>query len=128
MLLEAINKLEESGLRIEYEIDSLRVVSSMGRVHGEIFANSPIDSWLDSYAIKSLSRDNEHGVDLFMGICKEKTLKMPSLFILDTDNGMVVAGKSLSFTKSKPSILSGKQLDAIRVKIMGMNPKIYKVN
>lgn len=128
MLKNIISKLEAAGFRLEYSLDTVNIKSGKDTVNGEICASSPEHSWMDSSVIRSLSSEREHGVDLFVKLSNEKCLKMPDLFILDTDNGMVKLGKSLSFTKEDPSILTGKQLDAIRVKVMGMNPKTYKVN
>nr|DAW55360.1 MAG TPA: hypothetical protein [Caudoviricetes sp.] len=128
MLKNIISKLEAAGFNLEYSLDTVNVKSGKDTVNGEICASSPEESWVDSSVIRALSSEEEHGIDLFIKLSNEKSLKMPDLFILDTDNGMVKLGKSLGFTKEDPSILTGKQLDAIRVKVMGMNPKTYKVN
>lgn len=128
MLKNIISKLEAAGFNLEYSLDTVNIKSGKDTVNGEICASSPEESWIDSSVIRALSSGGEHGVDLFIKLSNEKSLKMPDLFILDTDNGMVKLGKSLGFTKEDPTILTGKQLDAIRVKVMGMNPKTYKVN
>lgn len=128
MLKNIISKLEAAGFRLEYSLDTVNIKSGKDTVNGEICASNPEESWIDSSVIRALSGEGEHGIDLFIKLSNEKSLKMPDLFILDTDNGMVKLGKSLRFTKEDPSILTGKQLDAIRVKIMDMNPKTYKVN
>ena len=128
MLKNIISKLEVAGFNLEYSLDTVNIKSGKDAVNGEICASSPEESWIDSSVIRALSSEGEHGVDLFIKLSNEKFLNMPDLFILDTDNGMVKLGKSLGFTKKDPSILTGKQLDAIRVKVMGMNPNTYKVN
>lgn len=128
MLKNIISKLDAAGFRFEYSLDTVNIKSGMDTVNGEICASNPEESWIDSSVIRALSSEGEHGIDLFIKLSNEKSLKMPDLFILDTDNGMVKLGKSLRFTKEDPSILTGKQLDAIQVKVMGMNPKTYKVN
>ena len=128
MLKNIISKLEVAGFNLEYSLDTVNIKSGKDAVNGEICASSPEESWIDSSVIRALSSEGEHGVDLFIKLSNEKFLNMPDLFILDTDNGMVKLGKSLGFTKKDPSILTGKQLDAIRVKVMGMNSKTYKVN
>lgn len=128
MLKNIISKLEAAGFMLEYSLNRVKIKSGNDTVNGEICASNPEGSWMDSSVTRALSSEGEHGIDLFMELSNEKSLKMPDLFILDTDNGMVKLGKSLCFTKEYPSILTGKQLDTIRVKVMGMNPKTYKVN
>lgn len=128
MLKNIISKLEAAGFRLEYSLDTVNIKSGKDTVNGEICTSNPEESWIDSSVIRALSSEGEHGIDLFIKLSNEKSLKMPDLFILDTDNGMVKLGKSLRFTKENPSILTGKQLDVIRIKVMGMNPKAYKVN
>lgn len=128
MLKNIISKLEAAGFNLEYSLDSVKIKSRKDTINGEICASNPEESWIDSLVIRALSSEGEHGIDLFIKLSNKSSLKMPDLFILDTDNGMVKLGKSLRFTKEYPSILTGKQLDAIRLKVMGMNPKTYKVN
>lgn len=128
MLKNIISKLEAAGFNLEYSLDTVNIKSGNDTVSGEICASNPEESWIDSSVIRALSSEGEHGIDLFIKLSNEKSLKTPDLFILDTDNGMIKLGKSLGFTKEDPSILTGKQLDTIRVKVMGMNPKTYKVN
>ena len=128
MLIEAIKKLEEAGFVATYTMTSVRFAKPGGETEAEINADAPIKSWANSSVLRALSGVGKHGVEVFIKMTSESKLKMPDLFILDTDNGMVQIGDTIRFTKTDPTVMTSKQVDSVRLRVIGMNPKTYKVN
>ena len=128
MLIEAIKKLEAAGFVAAYTMNSVKFAKPGGKTETEINADDPLKSWANSAVIRALSNDRQHGVWVFTHLIGEKKLKMPDLFILDTDNGMIQIGDTIRFTKTDPTVMTGKQVDSVRLRVIGMNPKTYKVN
>lgn len=128
MLIGAIKKLETSGFVATYTMASVRFAKLGGETEAEINSDAPIKSWANSSVLRALSEAGKHGVEVFAEIVSKDKLKMPDLFILDTDNGMVQIDDTIHFTKTDPTIMTGKQVDSVRLRVIGMNPKTYKVN
>lgn len=128
MLIEAIKKLEAAGFVASYTMNSVKFARSGGEVEAEINADAPAKSWANSSVIQTLSNDKRHGVWFFTDLIAKEKLKMPDLFILDTDNGMVQIDDTVHFTKTDPTAMTNKQVDSVRLRVIGMNPKTYKVN
>lgn len=128
MLIEAIKKLEASGFIATYTMASVKFAEPGGGTEAEINADAPIRSWANSSVLRALSGAGKHGVELFAEIVSKDKLKMPDLFILDTDNGMIQLGDTIRFTKTDPTVMTNKQVDSVRLRVIGMNPKTYKVN
>ncbi len=128
MLIEAIKKLEVAGFVATYTMTSVKFAKPGGETEAEINADAPIKSWANSSVLRALSETGKHGIEIFIELTSEKKLKMPDLFILDTDNGMVQIGDTIRFTKTGPTVMTNKQVDSVRLRVIGMNPKTYKVN
>lgn len=128
MLIEAIKKLEAAGFVAKYTMTSVKFAKPGSESEAEINADAPIKSWANSSVLRALSETGKHGIEAFAELTSEKKLKMPDLFILDTDNGMVQIGNTIRFTKTDPTVMTGKQVDSVRLRVIGMNPKTYKVN
>ena len=128
MLIEAIKKLESAGFVATYTMNSVKFALPGGEAEAEINADAPTRSWANSSVLRALSGVGKHGVEVFVELTSKEKLKMPDLFILDTDNGMIQLGDTIRFTKTDPAVMTGKQVDAVRLRVIGMNPKTYKVN
>lgn len=128
MLIEAIKKLEAAGFVASYTMNSVKFAKSGCEVEAEINADAPIKSWANSSVLRALSGVGKHGVEVFVELTSKDKLKMPDLFILDTDSGMIQLGDTIRFTKTDPTVMTGKQVDSVRLRVIGMNPKTYKVN
>ena len=128
MLIEAIKKLETAGFVATYTMTSVKFAKPGGKTEAEINADAPAKSWSNSAAIQALSNDRRHGVWVFADLIGKDKLKMPDLFILDTDNGMVQIDDTIHFTKTDPTVMTNRLVDSVRLRVMGMNPKTYKVN
>lgn len=128
MLIEAIKKLEAAGFVATYTMTSVKFAKPGGKTEVEINADAPAKSWANSMVIQTLSNDKRHGVWFFTDLIAKERLKMPDLFILDTDNGMVQIDDTIRFTKTDPTVMTNKQVDSVRLRVIGMNPKTYKVN
>lgn len=128
MLIEAIKKLEAAGFVATYTMASIKFAKPGGKTEAEINADTPAKSWANSAVIQTLSNDKRHGVWFFADLIAKEKLKMPDLFILDTDNGMVQIDDTIHFTKTDPTVMIDKQVDSVRLRVIGMNPKTYKVN
>lgn len=128
MLIEAIKKLEAAGLTVTYTMNSVKFALPGGEIEAEINADAPIKSWANSSVLRALSSAGKHGVEMFVELTSKNKLKMPDLFILDTDNGMIQLGNTIRFTKTDPTVMTGKQVDSVRLRVIGMTPKTYKVN
>lgn len=128
MLIEAIKKLEAAGFIATYTMNGVKFALPGGDTEAEINADAPIKSWANSSVLRALSDKGEHGIEVFIKMTSESKLKMPDLFILDTDNGMIQLGDTIRFTKTDPTVMTGKQVDSVRLRVIGMNPKTYKVN
>lgn len=128
MLIEAIKKLEASGFVATYTMTSVKLARPGHKTEAEINADAPAKSWANGAVLQALSNDRRRGVWVFIDLIAQKKLKMPDLFILDTDNGMIQLGDNIRFTKTDPTVMTGKQVDSVRLRVIGMNPKTYKVN
>lgn len=128
MLIEAIKKLEAAGFVAIYTMTGVKFAKPGGDIEAEINADAPIKSWANSSVLRALSETGKHGIEVFIKMASESKLKMPDLFILDTDNGMVQIGDTIRFTKTDPTVMTGKQVDSVRLRVIGMSPKTYKVN
>ena len=128
MLIEAIKKLEAAGFVATYTTTSVKFAKPGGKTEAEINADAPVKSWSNSAVIQALSNDRRHGIWAFTDLIAKEKLKMPDLFILDTDNGMVQIDDTIHFTKTDPTVMTSKQVDSVRLRVIGMNPKTYKVN
>lgn len=128
MLIEAIKKLEAAGFVAIYTMASVKFAKPGGKTEAEINADAPAKSWANSVVIQTLSNDKRNGVWFFTDLIAKEKLKMPDLFILDTDNGMVQIDDTIHFTKTDPTVMTNKQVDSVRLRVIGMNPKTYKVN
>ena len=128
MLIEAIKKLEAAGFIATYTMTSVKFTKPGGETEAEINADAPIKSWANSSVLRAISEAGKHGVEVFAEIVSKDKLKMPDLFILDTDNGMIQLGDTIRFTKTDPTVMTGKQVDSVRLRVIGMHPKTYKVN
>lgn len=128
MLIEAIKKLEAAGFVATYTMTSVKFARPGGDIEAEINADAPVKSWANSSVLRALSEKGKHGIEIFIELTSEKKLKMPDLFILDTDNGMVQIGDTIRFTKTDPTVMTNRQVDSVRLRVIGMNPKTYKVN
>lgn len=128
MLIEAIKKLEAAGFIATYTMTSVKFAKPGGKTEAEINADAPAKSWANSVVIQALSNDKRNGVWLFTDLIAKEKLKVPDLFILDTDNGMVQIDDTIHFTKTDPAVMTNKQVDSVRLRAIGMNPKTYKVN
>lgn len=128
MLIEAVKKLEAAGFVATYTMTSVKFAKSSGETEAEINADTPIKSWANSSVLRALSETGKHGIEVFIELTSKKKLKMPDLFILGTDNGMVQIGDTIRFTKTDPTVMTNKQVDSVRLRVIGMNPKTYKVN
>jgi hypothetical protein len=128
MLIEAIKKLEASGFVATYTMTSVKFAKPGGEIEAEINTDAPIRSWANSSVLRALSEAGKHGVEVFAEIVSKDKLKMPDLFILDTDNGMIQLGDTIRFTKTDPTVMTNKRVDFVRLRVIGMNPKTYKVN
>ncbi len=128
MLIEAIKKLEAAGFIATYTMTSVKFAVSGGETEAEINADAPIKSWANSSVLRALSGFGKHGIEVFVELTSKEKLKMPDLFILDTDNGMVQIDGTIHFTKTDPTVMTNKQVDSVRLRVIGMNPKTYKVN
>nr|DAW15474.1 MAG TPA: hypothetical protein [Caudoviricetes sp.] len=128
MLIEAIKKLEAAGFTATYTMNSVKFAKPGGDIEAEINADAPTKSWANGAVLQALSDDRRRGVWAFIDLIAQKKLKMPDLFILDTDNGMIQIGDAVRFTKKDPTVMTGKQVDSVRLRVIGMNPKTYKVN
>ena len=128
MLIEAIKKLEAAGFVVTYTMTSVKFARPGHETEAEINADAPTKSWANGAVLQALSNDRRRGVWMFIDLTAQKKLQMPDLFILDTDNGMVQIGDTIRFTKKDPTVMTGKQVDSVRLRVIGMNPKTYKVN
>lgn len=128
MLIEAIKKLEAAGFVASYTMGSVKFALPGGETEAEINADAPIKSWANSSVLRALSGDGKHGIEVFVELTSKDKLKMSDLFILDTDNGMIQFGDTIRFTKTDPTVMTGEQVDSVRLRVIGMNPKTYKVN
>ena len=128
MLIEAIKKLEAAGFVATYTMTSVKFTKPGGETEAEINADAPIRSWANSSVLRALSEVGKHGVELLAETVSKDKLKMPDLFILNTDNGMIQLGDTIRFTKTDPTVMTGNQVDSVRLRVIGMNPKTYKVN
>lgn len=128
MLIEAIKKLEAAGFTATYTMNSVKFALPGGETGAEIDTDAPIKSWANSSVLRALSGADKHGIEVFVELTSKDSLKMPDLFILDTDNGMIQLGDTIRFTKTDPTVMTGKQVDSVRLRVIGMNPKTYKVN
>lgn len=128
MLIEAIKKLEAAGFIATYTMSSVKFALPGGEAEADINTDAPIKSWANSSVLRALSGAGKHGIDVFVELTSKEKLKMPDLFILDTDNGMIQLGDTIRFTKTDPTVMTGKQVDSVRLRVIGMNPKTYKVN
>lgn len=128
MLIEAIKKLEAAGFVATYTMTSVKFAKPGGEVDAEINADAPIKSWANSSVLRAISGVGKHGVEVFVELTSKEKLEMPDLFILDTDNGMIQLGDTIRFTKTDPTVMTGKQVDSVRLRVIGMHPKTYKVN
>lgn len=128
MLIEAIKKLEAAGFVASYTMNSVKFALPGGETEAEINADVPIKSWANSSVLRALSGVGKHGIEVFVELTSKDKLKMSDLFILDTDNGMIQLGDNIRFTKTDPTVMTGKQVDSVRLRVIGMNPKTYKVN
>lgn len=52
MLKNIISKLEAAGFILEYSLDTINIKSRNDTINGEIYANTPEESWMDSSAIR----------------------------------------------------------------------------
>lgn len=128
MLIEAIKKLEAAGFVATYTMTSVKFTKPGGEAEAEFNADAPIKSWANSSVLRALSGVGKHGIEVFVELTSKEKLKMPDLFILDTDNGMVQIDDTIHFTKTDPTVMTDKQVDSVRLRVIGMNPKTYKVN
>ena len=128
MLIEAIKKLETAGFVAAYTMTSVKLARPGYKTEAEINADALAKSWANGAVLQALSNDRRRGVWVFIDLTAQKKLKMPDLFILDTDNGMVQIGDTVRFTKKDPTVMTGKQVDSVRLRVIDMNPKTYKVN
>lgn len=128
MLIEAIKKLEEAGFVATYTMTSVKFAKPGGKIEAEINADAPAKSWANGAVLQALSNDKRHGAWAFADLIAKEKLKMPDLFILDTDNGMVQIDDTIHFTKTDPTVMTNKRVDSVRLRVIGMNPKTYKVN
>lgn len=128
MLIEATKKLEAAGFVATYTMTSVKFTKPGGETEAEINTDAPIRSWANSSVLRALSEAGKHGVEVFAEIVSKDKLKMPDLFILDTDNGMLQLGDTVRFTKTDPTVMTGEQVDSVRLRVIGMYPKTYKVN
>lgn len=128
MLIEAIKKLEAAGFVATYTMTSVKLAKPGGETEAGINADAPIKSWANSSVLRALSEAGKHGIETFIELTSKEKLKMPDLFILDTDNGMIQLGDTIRFTRTDPTVMTGKQVDSVRLRVIGMNPKTYKVN
>lgn len=128
MLIEAIKRLEAAGFVATYAMTSVKLARPGYKTEAEINADAPAKSWANGAVLQALSNDRRRGVWVFIDLIAQKKLKMPDLFILDTDNGMIQIGDTVRFTKKAPTVMTGKQVDSVRLRVIGMNPKTYKVN
>lgn len=126
-----VEAIELTGLRADCKLNGMDIYNAIGILCGQVYPASPEKIWFSGEVIRRLYQGPGVG-PLFeiieMSAYGSNGYKMPDLFVLHTDKGLVKIGNSLEFTNSNPTLLTGKQLNAARLRVSSFYPMAYKVN
>ncbi|MDO4642226.1 MAG: hypothetical protein Q4A74_00115 [Cardiobacteriaceae bacterium] len=126
-----VEAIELTGLRVDCKLNGMDIYNAIGVLCGQVYPASPEKIWFNGEMIRRLYQGPGAG-SLFEIIetsaYGSNGYKMPDLFILHTDKGLVKIGNSLGFTSSDPTLFTGKQLNVAKLRVSSLYPTAYKVN
>ena len=126
-----VDAIELTGLRVDCKMAGIDIYDPTNTLCGQIYPASPRKIWIGGEMIRRMYQGPGGGElhkIIEISAYGNGASMMPNLFILHTDKGFVKRDSSLGFTNSNPTLFTGKQLNAARLRVSSFYPMAYKVN
>lgn len=126
-----IEAIELTGLRVDCKLTGIDIYDATDVLCGQVHPASPEKVRFSGELIRRMYQGpgvGELSKIIEISAYGNAASKMPDLFILQTDKGLVRRDSSLSFDNSKPTLFTGKQLNTVRLRVSSLYPVSHKVN